>query len=168
MPRFKRAKLDVAASATGRESHPLKSSAFAAHFFASYRSKFLAVNAEMVVIAPKMTRPYKIAFTRNANDITGPFQCKASRKTPALSQSGGYDAAEKEILAISFPGTILQCITIPRRTLPRACRNITVIKMLTATKLAVNNGNVGMGEKNRLMYHAVPMSPQITLACRGE
>jgi len=72
MPRFKRSKLDVAASASGRELHPLKSSAFEADFFASYRSKFLAVNAEMVVIAPKMTRPYKIAFTRNANDITVP------------------------------------------------------------------------------------------------
>jgi hypothetical protein len=46
MHRFKRSKLDVAASATGPELHPLKSSAFAAHFLASYRSKFLAVNAE--------------------------------------------------------------------------------------------------------------------------
>jgi len=36
------------------------------------------------------------------------------------------------------------------------------------TKLAVNEANGGMGEKNKLMYHAVPMSPQITLACRRE
>ena len=41
-------------------------------------------------------------------------------------------------------------------------------KMLTAAKLAVNEANGGMGEKNTLMYGAVPMSPQITLACRGE
>jgi hypothetical protein len=83
MPRFKRSKLDVAASATGPELHPLKSSAFAAHFLASYRSKFLAVNAEK----------------------------------------------------------------------DEACRE---------------RGNRGMGEKNTLMYHAVPRSPKITLACRRE
>jgi hypothetical protein len=53
-------------------------------------------------------------------------------------------------------------------SLPRACSNITVITMLPATKLAVNKANVGRGEKNTLMYHAAPMSPKITLACRGE
>jgi hypothetical protein len=39
--------------------------------------------AEMVVVIPKMRRPYKTAFTMSANDIVLPYQFKASRKTPS-------------------------------------------------------------------------------------
>lgn len=40
-------------------------------------------SAEMVVVIPKMKRPYKTAFTMSANDIVLPYQFKASRKTPS-------------------------------------------------------------------------------------
>jgi len=86
----------------------------------------------------------------------------------APSQFGGSCADGKEILAISFPGIMLQCMTIARRTLPRVCRNITVVKMLAATMLAVNSTAVETDEKNTLMCHTAPMSPKITLAWRGE
>ena len=48
------------------------------------------------------------------------------------------------------------------------CRNITVVKMLAATMLAVNSATVEIDEKNTLMCHAAPMSPKITLDWRGE
>jgi hypothetical protein len=88
--------------------------------------------------------------------------------TAALSQSGGSGAAGNEIRAISFPGITLQCITIASRTLLRVCKNITVIRMLRATALAVNKTNVEMGEKNMLMCQAAQTSPKITLASKGE
>ena len=43
----------------------------------------LLASAEMVVIIPKMRRPYNTAFTMNANDIVLAYQFKASRKTPS-------------------------------------------------------------------------------------
>jgi hypothetical protein len=70
-------------SVPGRTRTRWTPATFTAHYFANYCSKFLAVNAGMVVIAPKMKRANKIAFTSNANDITIPYQCKASRKAPS-------------------------------------------------------------------------------------
>jgi len=74
--------------------------------------------------------------------------------TTALSQSGGSGAAGNEILAISFPGIPLPCITIARRTLPRVCKNSTVIRILSATPLAVNKANQDRGEENMLICQA--------------
>lgn len=72
------------------------------------------------------------------------------------------------MLAISFPGKMLPCITIASKTLPRVCKNSTVIKILTATVLAVNKANVEIGEKNMLTCQTAHASPKITLAAKGE
>jgi hypothetical protein len=59
-------------------------------------------------------------------------------------------------------------MTIARRTLPRVCKNRTVIRMLRATVLAVNKVIVDRGEEKMLMCQVAQASPRSTLAGKGE